>query len=464
MISYFPKYFSNKALLAFFIVLFVCLLVFFNTMLPIQWIVFAIIETVGFFYYLFVLSKSWSNLHESQFKRKLFQTSLLIRLTWVVFSYFFYIYMTGLPFEFRAGDSVMYHNAAKSVLYHGYNDLSSGLWGLDLTDRGFPLYLSFIYFPFGDYIIIPRLVNAFLGAWTVILIYRLSSRNFGEVPARLASIMTMLMPNLIYYCGVHLKETLMVFMLVLFIERADKLLRRKITISSLLIIIALAASIFFLRTVLLASVLFALFSMLLFSRESVSSAMQRIIISFWILIAIYFTFSYRIQAEFETLLRNTDAQEKSMEYRAKRAYGNKLATYGSSIVFAPVMFIAPFPTFVNIEKQQNQMMLSGGFFVKNILAFFVLLSLITFISKRQLRKYVLILSFLLAYLAILAQSSFALSERFHLPALPFLLMLAAYGVTLVNIKSKKNFIPYLTILVLIIIAWNAFKLIGRGSF
>jgi hypothetical protein len=62
----------------------------------------------------------------------------------------------------------------------------------------------------------------------------------------------------------------------------------------------------------------------------------------------------------------------------------------------------------------------------------------------------------------LAQSSFALSERFHLPALPFLIILAAYGITNINYKNHKYYIPYLLLIGIIIIAWNAFKLAGRG--
>ncbi|MDT8394524.1 MAG: glycosyltransferase family 39 protein [Bacteroidales bacterium] len=371
--------------------------------------------------------------------------------------------MTGNPFEYDAGDSIMYHNAAISVLLHGYNNLGSGLWGLGLSDSGFPFYLSLIYFVFGDHVIIPRLLNALMGAWTVVLVYRLAGRNFGEAAGRLAGIMMMLMPNLIYYCGIHLKETLMVFLLVAFMERADLLLRRKIRVADLFVVAALGAAMFFFRTVLLASMLFALFSMVLFIRRPGASWLQRSIIGLWVVITVWFTFSYRIQAEFEYLLDNIDAQEANMEFKAKREGGNRLATYGSSVVFAPAMFVAPFPTFVNISTQQTQMMLSGGYFVKNVLAFFVVISLISFIRKRQLRKYILILSFLLAYLAILAQSSFALSERFHLPALPFLIILAAYGITRVNFKNQRFYIPYLALMVLVVIAWNVFKLAGRGG-
>jgi len=96
------------------------------------------------------------------------------------------------------------------------------------------------------------------------------------------------------------------------------------------------------------------------------------------------------------------------------------------------------------------------------LAFFIIISIINLIRKKQVRNYILILSFLLAYLSILAQSSFALSERFHLPALPFLIILAAHGISQVNIKNQRYFLPYLILLVIGVVIWNAFKLAGRG--
>ena len=251
-------------------------------------------------------------------------------------------------------------------------------------------------------------------------------------------------------------------LVVVFIERADFLLRGKMNLWSLLLLAGLGSVLFFFRTVLLASVLFALMSMVLFIRRPGSNWIQRSIIVTWIFITIWFTFSYRIQAEFEALIDNIDVQSQNMEFRAARDSGNKLATYGSTIIFAPVMFVAPFPTYVNIETQKNQTLLSGGYIIKNILAFFIVIAIISLIRKKLVRKYILILAFLLAYLSILAQSSFALSERFHLPALPFLIIMAAYGITQVNQKNHKLFIPYLAIIVIAVIAWNAFKLAGRG--
>ena len=59
-------------------------------------------------------------------------------------------------------------------------------------------------------------------------------------------------------------------------------------------------------------------------------------------------------------------------------------------------------------------------------------------------------------------SNFAVAERFHLPAVPFLLCLAAYGMTHITRKEKKWFLPYVVFIVLAVIAWNYIKIAGRG--
>ena len=110
------------------------------------------------------------------------------------------------------------------------------------------------------------MIKALLGAFAAVLIYRVASRNFGEETGRIAGIFYMLMPNLIYYTGSHLKETEMVFLVVAFIERADYVIRSKnynfINIASPVL---LAGLLFMFRTVLGATALFAFMTTILLS-------------------------------------------------------------------------------------------------------------------------------------------------------------------------------------------------------
>lgn len=465
IVPYLPRHYTQLAIIAFVIVLSFCFIFFRGSALPLLWIVFAFIEVIGFFYFAHVLTKKWSSISERSFRHKLFGIALILRLIWVVFSYYFFLFQTGVPFVFSAGDSMMYHDAGNSILFHGFNNLDSALWGLGTSDRGFPFYLGVLYYVFGNYVIIPRIINALIGAWSSILIYQIAKRNFGEHAGRIAGILAMLLPNFIYYAGLHLKEPLMVFILIAFMERADFLLHgNRITIINLTLIGMLGASLFFFRTVLGLSAIFALFSALILSKKMSVNWMNRIMISFWFLLVIWFFLSARIQGEINYYLQGQDQQEANMQFRAAREGGNTMATYGSTVAFVPFMFLAPFPTFVNIETQQQQMLLSGGYFVRNIYAFFVILALILLTKRKMLRKHILILSFVFMYLFILAKSSFAISERFHMPVVPFLLILAAFGITQIHLKNKKYFLPYIILVIILVIGWNWFKLAGRGAF
>lgn len=464
-IKFLPQYFTKKAIVGFFVALVVCSLLF-RHLLPGLWILFSILEVVLFFYFANVLTKKWQLISEKVYKRKLFWSAFIIRAVWVVFSYFLFIAQTGQPFEFYTADANMYHNwATTSANYFstgGFQQFFDS--GEHFSDLGYPMYLTVIYLLFGKSIIIARLFFALWSALTCILVYNLAKRNFGETTARIAGILTMLLPNLIYYCGLHLKEPLMVFLLVLFIERLDLLLRSpKINIFRLLIVFILGLSLFFFRTALGIALLFALFTTLTFSSSRIAKWRKRILLGVWFISLISIFFSSQIETTLVESFQLKDVQEENMEWRAERETGNELAKYGSAVIFAPIILFAPFPTLVNIEYQKYQMMLSGAYYIKNIYIFFVILCIIYLYRKKLYRKHLLILAFMFAYLAALAQSSFAISERFHLPLVPFFLIFAAYGITLINNKNKKYYIPYLVFILIAIIGWNWFKLAGRGA-
>ena len=146
-----------------------------------------------------------------------------------------------------------------------------------------------------------------------------------------------------------------------------------------------------------------------------------------------------------------------------REGGNKLAKYGSATLFAPAIFVIPIPTMVDIDDQQNQMLQNGGFLEKDVLSFFVYIALSALIFRyKSWRRHLLILLFIAGYLTVIAMSAFAMSERFHLPAMPVFVILAAFGITQVTKRQKKYFPIYLFILGFVVLAWNWFKLAGRG--
>ena len=469
MLSYFPKYYTDKAMYVY-IALLVSVPVIFGY--PMEWYfwIFGIVEVVGFFYFAHQLPIAWKNYSPKAFAKKLFTTALIIRVIYVVFSYWFYKEMTGTPFEFGAADVMLYNEVGQ----YGHICLSNGEWnlftkleayaGLALSDSGYPIYLSIVYWIFDDSIFLTRILKAVWSAWTCVLVYKLALRNFGESVGRMAAIFCMLMPNLIYYCGIHLKETEMLFLIVLFAERADYAMRAKQLDWKALIIALLAACFLFMfRTALAAVAMIALAVTLMLSSKKVLSVGKKIAIGAFVVLVMFATVGNQLMREAEELLANSgDNQSNSMAWRATRKGGNELAKYAGAAVFAPMIFTIPFPTLVDTEGQENQRMIHGGNYVKNITSALTIFALFSLLMSGNWRRHVLIISIGCGYLIVIALSAFAHSERFHLPALPFALMLAAYGISILGNKQKKWYNYWLILIFVANIAWAWFKLKGRG--
>ena len=469
MLGNFPKYYTDKAMYVYFALL-VCVPVIFGY--PMEWYfwIFGIVEVVGFFYFAHQLPIAWKNYSPKVFTKKLFTTALIIRIVYVVFSYWFYTELTGSPFEFHPGDVMFYNEMGE----YGHKLLSNAEWNLlekfkkyaklDLSDSGYPIYLTFVYWIFDDSILITRIIKCFWSAWTCVLVYKLASRNFGDSVGRMSAIFCMLMPNLIYYCGIHLKETEMVFIIVLFAERADYAMRAKqIDWKALIIAIVVACILFLFRTALAAVAMIALAVTLMLSSKKMLSVGKKIAIGAFVVLAMFATVGNQLMAEAEELLAQSgDNQSNSMAWRAERKGGNEFAKYAGAAVFAPMIFTIPFPTLVETPNQENQRMIHGGNYVKNITSALTIFALFSLLFSGNWRKHVLIIAIGCGYLIVIALSAFAHSERFHLPALPFALVLAAYGISISGNKQKKWYNYWLIFIFVANIAWAWFKLRGRG--
>lgn len=464
MLNYFPKYFTSKAITLYLAALMVVSVLFINMVMSIVWWIFGIVEVAGFFYFSNQLTRKWANYSEKTFSKKLFQTALILRVVWVFFSYFFYLAMTGAPYEFSAADVYTYEGLANVVMTKGWAGVQSLIDSVGLSDSGYAAYLGTIYSIFGKGVIVPRLIKALLGAFSTVLIYRVASRNFGDEVGRISGIFYMLMPNLIMYTGSHLKEAEMVFLVVAFIERADYVIRNKsYNFINIAIPIILAGLLFMFRTVLGATALFAFMTAILLSGNKVLNMGKKMVLAIWIGLAAIYLVGGKIATEIEQVWESRGENQKaSMEWRATREGGNKFANLATGAVFAPMIFVIPFPTMVETQWQENQRLINGGNYVKNILAFFTMFALFLLIKEGKWRDHLLIGSFTIGYLVVIALSAFAQSERFHQPALPFILVFAAYGISRAENKTKRHYTIWLAFIFVALIGWSWFKLAGRG--
>ena len=468
-----PQKVSNMAMLAYIVALIACSVLYVNYTMQWYWWVFGIVEVVCYFYFANRLTKNWAMLKPHTFERNIFGWACLIRVIVMLFLYWFYNEMTGQPFIFHAADAVGYHEEALWIAetirdghFNTYLDYKFGP-GKGVSDAGYPMYLGLVYLLSWDSIIFARLLKCLWGALSCLLIYRLGKRNFGEQIGRVAAILMMLESHFWIYGGMHLKETEMIFMMLLFLERADNLVRtRRFDLKNIVLVVVLLASLFTFRTVLGLTALFSMALALMLSSQRVISWDKRIVfLLVFGMTALYFV-GGRISSEIEQVWeQREDNQTTKLSVMSET---QRLAQYAGAAVFAPMIFTIPFPTMVETEGQETARMLHGAMVTKGIMSFFCLVAVISLLfkvipGKNNWRQHILIGGFLLAYLGILVFSAFAHADRFHMPALPLEIMFVAYGLSLWRVKIFQRWYNWwLILMVVAFVAWNWFKLAGRG--
>ena len=468
MVPFFPKQIAHKAILVYLASLAVISLVYYNYAMPLGYMALGITFVAGFFLIANDITINKKYVKNDSFVLNLFIFSSLLRLVWVIVSYFYYINVTGSPFGYENADGAGYHETAVWLAESPFRT------GLDfyffsnvepISDAGYPIWLSLIYRIFGPIVIIPRFIKALLNAYMCVLVYRIAVRTFDENTGKMAGIMCALMPNFIIYCGYHLKETEMVFLEVAFLDRLDYLLKsRKISLWSILFTTLLGVSLFLFRTVLGAAAVFsAATAVLISSSPRLKRSGRRVALIAWGILCLIVAGGGTIATELEGYWeeREENASSKRLEQTLR---GNKWAQYATGTVMAPLAFVLPFSTMVNVDQQYGQQEKHGGNFIRNFMGLFVFLAIYEAFRRKKWRDFSMIGAFVISYLGVVALSGFSNSERFLLPGLPALILMWAYGVSVLRKQTYRLLTPWCCVVFVMEFAWAYFKLGSRGLF
>ena len=426
------------------------------------------VATVSFFFGLgYWCYRRWRNDPPKVFLRKVFWWSFGIRAVYVGFCMFYYYYQTGVSLEYGAADSYGYHWFAcyladlirQGHIKEAFLVLNGNTIGF--SDHGYILYLTTLYTCFGKNILGPRLLKALMSAYLCIVIYKLALRNFGERTARIATVMAVFLPHFIHYTGTYLKETEMVFLATLALERMDYLIHSKrynfwnISVPCVLTALTLGF-----RTVIgMALIASFLFYVVFCEKDLLSKKIRVIIVLLTVVFAIVLVFT-PIGWEMYMFARINFTTENATVEKYQRLQ-LKYAEYASGKYMVPGFLTLPLTNLVEVANP-NQKMMNGTFFVKNYLAFFALWSIVVAIREKQWRKLSLVGSYTLFY-ALAVTLSFAFnSERYHFPVMPGLLIMAAFTMRRFRRKDFKFYYAYAIVLLIVIVAWNYIKLAGRG--
>ena len=461
------RYYLQRAILVYFLSLLLCSIVFYQHVMT--WYAFvAGITSIILFYLLSVnWEKTWKNKDDKAFERSVFLSALLLRLCWVFLYYEFTTIFWGTPWEQPEGtkmDSVSYFNESLWAM----ELLDDGLFGvyLDwistrLSDAGYPLLLMVFNKISGSSILFTRIPNALCDAWTAVLVYRLAKRNFDKNTAQLASIYTVLMPVLIFFSGVTMKESIMLMLTMWGLNLGDIIIRsRKLNVRTILSFALVAGSLFFFREVLLWVMMLAFFGSFALSSPRVKQASQRTIILVLAVTAVLLVAGGTILQQYEGIESQLAMTEDNFVNRSR---DNTLVKNLSKGMLFPFLFALPFPTMTDVPGQYVQAIQNSGFFLKNIFSFFCVFGIILLFTRSEWRNSSFLLEFLIGYLIVLGFSSFTHSGRFHHPVICVELIFAAYGLYAIKtIRQAKMFNLFFFLEIVIVIGWNWFKLAGRG--
>ena len=471
-----PNWITGKAVIFFFAAIFACWMVFGHAPVFDLWIV-ACLSVVLFFYGGMSMSKSWSHANEKNFAKNVFVVGLIIRLLWMLYLYFvFNPEYHGDPIGDKA-DIEWYMPFGKDLAEwlagnsrYSLPDIIK-INGAAIDDVGYPMWLGFIYLIVGvdNDVFIPLILKCIMGAYCAVSIYHVAKRHFGEGTARIAAIFICVNPNMIYWCGSMMKEPEMVFLCCLAVDNFDRVLTsgRHYTFKNLLPGMLAATALLFFRAALGMVVYLALFAHIVMASQRVMSMGKKVLAGVLVASVLMVSMGDRIRSQSQALIdtARSDNQQTNMEWRSNRQGGNSFAKYAGAAVFAPLIFTIPFPTFNQAnEGQLLQVQLSGGSYIKNVLSFFVIMVMFMLLISGEWRRHVFILAYTVGYHLVLVMSPFAQSGRFHMPVWPMLMLFAAYGIQIAksNGKLKKWFPIVLVLEVMVCLAWNWFKLKGRG--
>ena len=435
------------------------------------------ISVVLFFFVGRSMSRDFSLLGEKKFLRSIFTVGFVVRILWILYMFFVF---NPRYYGTRFGST------ADVEWYMGFGqDLAEWISGSSMhslaeiinfnmsaiDDVAYPMLLGVEYLLTGSVsdVLIPYVVKSILGACCAIFIYRITKRHFGEGAARIAAIFVCLNPNIIYWCGSMMKEAEMVFFCCLAVDKFDEALssNTQLTIKSLFPGILCGFVLLFMRTTLGLALFMAVLVHVLLADKRIISIGKKVFVGALVAIVLFVTVGDRLMEQSKGYLLKVQSggQEQNMEWRSTREGGNSFAKYATASVFAPLIFSLPFPTFnAAHEGQLVQIQLSGGYFIKNLLSFFVIIIMLQLLFSGSWRKHVFILAYTCAYLIVLVFSGYAQSGRFHMPIWPMLMIFAAYGIQVAksNKKMQKWFNYVLFAEVFVCLAWNWFKLAGRG--
>lgn len=436
-----------------------------NKYLPITYIIPQFFVFTLFFYGLYYFTRKLFVLPRKRFILQLFWIGVFIRLIIVGILYLVFYSITDSPFEPEAGDSLVYDMNGFYLgkwFQEGNYNISKYFGGIGWGDWGYNIYTAIVYSIMGPYTFWPRFIQVFLGAFTAVFVYKIAATLIDEKTGRLSGIICMIFPYLLHYTGFSLKETIMIFLLMLAVWKSVELIHgHRFKTGTIISLIVSAGLIFFFRNFLGVLFLISFMFYFLFTHSKSKGRKGAVLVVFMALYITFITFF-----DFSSIIAEASfyAEKSSSQMGVELADKASRGTSFQTAIVSPLIFIssffAPFASLVDTGQIKSALQI-GAALAKNALSFFVVLGLWYSLSNNWKRSNLLII-LMLSYTFVLAMSAQVTSHRYQLVAAPFFIIFASVGIIQYPQYIKKIWPIYLVFIFLVTLAWNIFKINIRG--
>lgn len=415
-------------------------------------------------------------LREKIFTKRIFWVSFGIRIFAVLFYYILFYSITGTEFDIEALDALFYDSVARIIsdsIWDGTFSLDDFLYqfGLSFDNSGYIIFLSLIYSVFAKSVLVARLFQALIGAFTVVLIYRVAKNLFGEKAGKLSAIIAATFHPLLLYVSIHLKETIMVYFLFLFVYQSINILNHNRSIRAILLLVFSFVALLSFRTVLGLTAFLSFVGYLIFNNKG--SVIRRLT---FILIfgfgCVFFLYNIDVieqvsakSKRYAGISAEEDVRTGGRTIDQYKSRGQSIAQYVGFAALATQIINTPYPSMVKTNiafyNQTLQWYFAGGLLIWSYLSFYTIVGLYYSIKYKLKNTSILIFPFIM-YTAALVSSVYIMSIRHNIIKLALLIPFTGYGIIVSTKRIRRHFIKYASLISIIILIWNYLKLAGRG--
>ena len=436
---------------------------------PLQWLIPNFVVVYLFFQAVMMRERAYFKFQSHiLFEKRLFWQAFLVR----IFALFLFVIIaqltTGRSFYVGAVDSARYYRVAAGVADVFWNAGPQHIFAYlfeeysAIDNHGPSLFIGlFFAFTFTN-VIWGKIFIVFVGAWSVVFIYRVALLITDVPTARLAGWLAAFMPLSLFYDTVYLKESFVVFLTSYAVYASTRIIVTGGFNFWRVVRLILAVSAIFLFRAAAGAVIVTSLSVFFL----VNNMRGNPVLAWLTGVIVIFSFIFMLNAtgRVDDIITKI---EGGAEHQADARIGQvERQTAWSDLALGPVFLVfshfAPFPAMVNLSPPWGHdatYYWISGLIVWNILALFALLGIWRLIRENP-RKSFMVNGYTVGLTIVLGLTAMFTSVRMGWTVIPMMMIPVAVGLR----HYRKPFWFYLTfgIALMFILAWNLFRAIGRG--